>query len=229
MKTVLSSLAAVVMMISPTLADVTVSGRGTAAAAPDTAFVNVGVVTTHVTARSALLVNNRKMATLFETLETGFDIPKHCLQTSQFSVAPKYIYKSGEKPMLVGYTVSNSLSIKLEKSKLDLLGQILDAVVTDGANRINGIQFSISDRTELLKSARIAAVKDALAKAELLTSTAGVELGRLKSISESSSFQVQSKTYLARSFADERPGNVPIAAGQQKITVNVHAVFTIAE
>jgi len=108
------------------------------------------------------------------------------VKTSQFAIYPQYDYTPGrEQGTLVGYRVVNGVAVTVKQ--LDRVGKVLDGVVAAGATRVDGVSFSIADQTALQSQARASAVKQARGRAEELAKAAGVSLGKVTSISESSS------------------------------------------
>ncbi|MDX1718431.1 MAG: SIMPL domain-containing protein, partial [Anderseniella sp.] len=118
------------------------TGQAEVTAAPDMAVISAGTVSEAKTAREALTANNEAMATVIATIEAA-GVAKKDIQTSNFSVQPKYLYPKapagGEQqpPRIVGYTVSNSVSVIVRD--LNKLGTIMDAVVSSGVNQMNGL------------------------------------------------------------------------------------------
>lgn len=166
----------------------TVIGTGDIHAAPDTATITTGVVTQADTAREALDANTEAMEALIEVLrEAGLE--DRDVQTDNFSVTPRYVYSDqrddrgyNRPPEIVGYEVSNTLSIRVRD--LDDLGAVLDRAISVGANTVHGIAFSVDDPAALYRTARERAVADALDKAETYAGAAGFSLGSIRSISE---------------------------------------------
>lgn len=209
---------------------ITITGEAQVSAAPDIAYVEMGVVTEGKTAGEALAANTEAMEKVFDGLEEA-GIDKKDMQTSNFSVYPVYEQVRPEDsrphtPKIGGYTVQNQLTVKVRD--LDNLGAILDRVVSLGSNQLSGIRFSIDDPKPLLNEAREAAVKDALAKAKLYAGAAGVAIGEIMSISEGGSSMPQpfyAKDMMMSARAEGAP--VPMAAGEQTITANVILVIRI--
>ena len=204
---------------------ITVTGQGSVTAAPDIAVVTLGVLTQARTAREALSRNTSAMQELMKTL-TDQGIAEKDLQTSNFSVQPRYVYpkrqSSGEQkpPRIVGYTVSNQLTGIVRD--LDRLGETLDAAVSTGSNQIQGLQFSIEKPAPLRDQARKLAVERALAKAKLLTEAAGVVLGQILTINESGGSRPPVPVARARAFAAEAASApVPVARGEQEVSAQV--------
>jgi len=212
---------------------ISVSGTGTANVAPDLAIISLGVVREAKTAREALDANNKAMAAVLNSMkEKG--IAEKDLQTSNFNIQPRYHYpkrKANGKqptPKITGYVVSNNLAARVRD--LSKTGEILDLVVTLGVNSGGNIQFTNDNKEAILKLARIAAVQDALDKAETLTSTAGVRLGRIINISENfNQPRPVSFAKAARAAVVESDAAVPIASGENSYRVNVQISWEIAQ
>ncbi len=212
---------------------ISVSGTGTANVAPDLAIISLGVVREAKTAREALDANNKAMTAVLSAMKDK-GIAEKDLQTSNFNIQPRYHYpkrkSNGEQPApkIVGYIVSNNLAARVRD--LSKTGEILDLVVTLGVNSGGNIQFTNDNKDAILKLARIAAVQDALDKAETLTSTAGVGLGRIINISENFN-QPRPVQFAkaARSLAVQEDAAVPIASGENSYRVNVQISWEIAQ
>src|SRR5262249_23004817 len=97
--------------------------------------------------------------------------------------------------------------------------------ITAGANEMYGVSFGIANTNQLTDEARDTAIKDAARKAELMAKSAGVKLGRLTSISESSSAPPV-PMYQAR-FAKAAEASVPTAAGEQVLSADATLVYEI--
>lgn len=217
----------------PVIPSLSVAGTGLVKAKPDMAIINVGVLREAKTAREALDANNEAMSSVLAAMENA-GIEERDLQTSGFSIQPKYFYPkrraNGEQPQptITGYTVSNNLTIRIRD--LDKTGGILDRVVSLGVNTGGNIQFTNADIKSLLKAARVNAVRDAVEKAETLTSAANVELGKITNISEASHTPRPIGVAHARSLAvQEDAGSVPIASGENEYRVTVQMTWEIEQ
>lgn len=202
----------------------TMQGQGEVKAAPDSAQLAAGVTAQGRTAAEALAANTRAMNGVFATLKQS-GIPEKAIQTSDFSVAPRYAAQrpGGEENHIVGYQVSNTVNVTLDD--LAKLGPILDALVTAGANQVNGVSFTIRDPKLLLTRAREEAVKDALARAQTYAAAAGVTLGPILSIGEGGSDMPRPMFRMAMAMAPAAPP--PIAGGEQSVTANVSITWEI--
>lgn len=202
----------------------TVLGEGEVTAPPDHAIVTLGVTTTDARASTALRSNSEAMGKVFATAK-ALAIEERDIQTSTVSVSPRYKdYPRGESgpPLITGYVVSNQVTIRIRD--LSKIGDALDRFVGDGANELNGISFGILDPGPLLDTARKKAVADARRKAEILTEAAGVTLGRVENISDMGGSPRPMPMKMARAdFAE----SVPIAGGEQSLSVSVSMTFAI--
>ena len=199
------------------------SGQGEVKAAPDTVSLSAGVTAQAPTAAAALAGNSSRMAGVLAALKKQ-GIADKDIQTSNFSVSPQYTNGAdNQPPHLTGYQVNNDVQVRLED--VTRLGVTLDALVTAGANQMNGINFSIRDSAGLLTQAREQAVADAQAKAQTYAKAAGVILGPILSISESSNDMPRP---IFAPMAMARVGKaVPVAMGEQSVTANVSIIWEI--
>jgi len=202
---------------------ITVSGLGKIATVPDMAQINVAVEITARKAGEALRENSKRVFALMDVLDQA-GIAKRDIRTSQLNLHPRWDQRnsSGEAPRIVGYTAQNSLQIKIRK--IDQLGTVLDQVTNSGANRINQISFLLSDPAPLLKEARLRAVADARQKAELFAGAAGVTLGEVLEVTESSKGFRPSGHAAARM---ESAMAVPIAEGEVAQTAQVQITYAL--
>ena len=107
------------------------------------------------------------------------------------------------------------------------LGDLLDKATVAGANRIDGIQFIVSNQEGLLDEARRKAVADAKGKADLYAQAAGFTLGKVMSLSEES---VPGPRPLGRAMSvAAAPAPVPVEAGEMALSVRVRVVWSLAD
>ena len=155
---------------------------GEASGVPDVARIGAGVVTTAPTATAAMEANARQMASVRAAL-TRAGIADRDIQTSSLSLSPEYREGAPDaSPRIVGYRASNDVSVTFRD--IAATGRILDALVSQGANQINGPSLSIEHPEAALDEARIKALAAARARADLYARAAGKHVGRLVAISE---------------------------------------------
>jgi uncharacterized protein YggE len=207
-------------------------GKGIARGAPDMALITLGVVSEHETARGALAENNQSMQRILDALKAS-GMESRDLQTSGFAIDPVYSQPPSDgsaepfRPEIVGYRVNNNLTLRIRN--LPGLGAVLDQVVTLGANSISGPTFTVEDRSKLEDEAREAAVKDALRKAELYATAAGITLGPVFRIEEGYLTPPQPLMEGAMMRMDAAaPASVPIESGELTFEVQVTVSWRIA-
>ncbi len=163
-----------------------VSGAGTAFVEPDMAVVVVGVRTEAEAASEALNQNNEQASELILTLQEE-GVAQSDIQTQQISLFPRYSDQpnQGDQPEITGYIATNTVQVRVRN--ISQVGTILDAAVQNGSNLIENIRFEVSDQAEALQQAREAAFTNAGEKAQQLADLAGVQIGQVVSIVETSS------------------------------------------
>jgi uncharacterized protein YggE len=227
-----SALTLAAASLTPALADddklvrtISLSGHGEVLIAPDLAIVTVGVMNSAATAREALDANTKSMEGVMAALKKAA-IELRDIQTSNFSVNPRYDYSqnNAQPPKVVGYDVSNNVTVTVRK--LDSLGAVLDQVVSSGSNQINGVQFQVSKPEAATDEARKLAVADALRKANVFTVASGVTLGQIVSLSEGGGYQPPVPVFKSMR-AESVSADVPVAQGEQTIAADVNFTWEI--
>src|SRR5262249_43423095 len=161
-----------------TVAPGTARVRGT----PDVLTVTVGVTSRGKTVGEALDRNNAGARKVIQVLLDG-GVDKKDIQTSNLSIGPIYGDNAND---IQGYQMSNQVVAQLRD--LDKAGGLLDKAVQAGGDDVvlRGVSFDIDDTSDLVSAARTDAVKRARNQAEQLAAAAGVQLGDVITISESS-------------------------------------------
>lgn len=201
------------------------SATGSVNVAPDIAFLTAGVSTEGASAEAAMKANATAMNGVFGALEKA-GIDKKDMQTSSFSVQPRYNYSSSGKtpPKVSGYTASNQLSVKV--SDLDTLGETIDALVAAGGNTFSGLRFSLEDEDAARDQARELAMREAIARAELYAASTGFEVARIVTISESGGAAPQPLA-MVQTRALTSAEATPIASGEVGYSVTVNVTFEL--
>lgn len=198
------------------------TGHGEIRAVPDMAQISAGVTSNAATAAQALAANSSRMKSVFAALEK-LGVPEKNIQTTGFFVSPQYTNGDNNNARrLTGYQVSNEVSVRLDD--VGKLGTALDALVTAGANQMNGISFSIQNTAPVLEKARTQAIADARIRAETYAKAAGVSLGPVLSISEGGTEGPRPMYRMAAPLAN---AGVPVAAGEQSVTADATVVWEI--
>lgn len=201
---------------------INVSGTGKVYVVPDVAYIYIGVRSQADKVGDALNDNNAQAAQVAASLkELGVDTKD--IQTTAFNVYPQQEYGPDGSVTRNYYTVENTVYVTVRE--LGKLSDILDAVVRSGANSINGISFDVQDRAAAEAEARKLAIADARARAEEISTAAGIQIGQVINLSVYSSGS-------AVAMYDAKGGSmmessVPIAAGQMVISADANITYHI--
>jgi len=201
-----------------------VNGVGRIYLVPDIAYINIGVHTEAANVAEALAGNTSQAQQVAEVLKSlGVD-PKD-IQTSSFNVYPMQKYGPNGESAGTSYVVDNTVYVTVRD--LTKLGSMLEAVVSSGANNINGITFDSTAKDQALVDARKAAIDDARQQAQGLADAAGVTLDSIQSISVSNNSPIPMYDAKGGAAMAASGSPVPVSAGQLIIEVNASLTYTI--
>ena len=211
----------------------TVVGEGLVHGRPDMALINLGVVSEAVAASEALAANNAAMTRILDALKAE-GIEARDLQTSNFSVEPRYSqpppgYDGSQpfEPKIVGYSVRNQLTIRIRD--LGKVGALLDEVIGLGANTISGPTFTVAEPTPLEDQARRAAMEDARRKATLYAEAAGLVLGPIARIEETIVQWPQPMPLGAMAREMAADASVPVEGGELTFQAQVSVSWELGD
>ena len=209
--------------IAGTRLDVTASGEVTRV--PDVAVISAGVVTRQQTASSAIQENSTRMERVLAALKKA-GVAERDIQTSSLSLSPEYRYQENQPPQLVGYTASNQVSIRFRDIRNS--GKILDALVAEGANQINGPSLTIDKPEAALDEARQQAIANGRARAELYARALGKRVARVVSVSEGGgNYPVPPPMPVMMEARMAGQADTKVVPGEQKLQVSVSMVFDL--
>jgi uncharacterized protein YggE len=211
----------VVQTVNGTRLDLSVSGEVTRV--PDIANISAGVVTRAASATAAISQNAARMERVRAALKRA-GIEDRDIQTSSINLNPEYRYQEGRAPALTGYTASNQVSIRFRDIRNS--GKILDALVAEGANQINGPSLSIDKPEAALDEARTRALAVGRARAELYARSLGMRVVKLVSVSESGGYSSPPPIVMMRAQAAEA-ASTKIDPGEQQVQVTLAMTFEL--
>ncbi|HWS72137.1 MAG TPA: SIMPL domain-containing protein [Thermoanaerobaculia bacterium] len=160
---------------------ITVGGSGKVSVAPDRVTFTVGVQSVAPTVDQAVNENNQRVAAVVAALKKGGAADKE-IRTSNFSIFPQQDYSQGQLPRILGYQVSNNVTVTREN--VTDAGRLLQSAVNAGVNTSSGLSFLVSNPSTGRAEGLRAAYDDARAKATVLAQAAGRTLGRALVITE---------------------------------------------
>lgn len=231
------------MPVFQTPRELSVSGSGTVELSPDIAWINIGVQSESPDVAEALEENNARAQAIIQSLK-DLGVDRKDIQTRNFNIYP---YQKPRPPMPIDayhqqnqqpvpeieaeepqpFRVENTLRVIVRN--LDSLGEILTAVVQDGANLILGVAFDVEDRQAAQDKARDLAIADARAQAAAIAEASGVKLEAINSIRMNGHSPFPYTAAPAMMAASPSPRRqVPIESGQLTIRATAHLTYKIA-
>lgn len=214
--------ASITQTIAGTRLDIDATGEVTRV--PDLAIITAGVTTRSATATAAMQETAAKMARVRSALKAA-GIADRDIQTSNVSLNPEYRYADNQPPQLTGYNATNQLTVRFHD--LAQTGKILDALVREGANQIDGPNLTIDQPDQALDEARAKAVAVGRARADLYARSLGLRVVRIVSVSESQrSVPIQPLMRMAVA-APAPPAPTNIEPGEQKLQVTLSMTFEL--
>lgn len=203
---------------------IVVSGTGRVALDPDVAELRLGVAVSRPSVEAARSAAAEEMSAILAAV-MGAGVAQRDVRTTLLSVQPRYDYRDGKAPTLVGYDLTNVVEVTARD--LADLGSIIDGALSAGATSLDGLSFRVDDPHEAERAARTAAVAEARARAEVLAEAAGVTIAGVADIVEGGPppSWPQSKSSRMLQAAD---AGTPVEAGTTEISVSVTVTFRIA-
>ena len=218
----------------PSEQTISVTGSATASSEPDTLIVVLGVESEGKTANDSLSKNSISLNSVISSL-TSSGISEDNIQTSNFRIYPLYdsIQDSNGnyQQILIGYRVSNILSVQTEK--IDSAGNIIDAAVSSGANRVDNVFFQLSDdKSQKISDDLIAnAIRDATQKAQKALVPLEQKIVGVKTIVIHDNAMLYYDAPMRSSFdglaMESSMKSAPILSGDEEIRTEVSVVFYI--
>jgi len=210
---------------------VSVSGTATVSVMPDKADIFVKIETLEPTAADAQQKNAAITNTVIAALEEA-GVKEDDIETSSYRLYPKQKWdKDRETYETVGYEVRHIL--KVETLKVKEVGDLVDTAVEAGANGVDRVSFSLTKEMhkEVTGQALEKASLDAQNKAESVSESLGVRLGKICRISESNFFY-EEYDYYPRAEAIEvasirEEEATQISPGEVEVRANIAVEYEI--
>jgi len=206
--------------LAGTRLSVTAEGRVTRP--PDYVGIDAGVSTEAPTASAAIRQNAARMDSIRAALRSA-GIADRDIRTSAISLQPQWRDVENRPRVFTGYMAINQLGIRFRD--IASAGRVIDALVGAGVNQIQGPNMGIERPEAALDEARMLAVANARARAELYARALGMRIKRVVSVGESGNMSPMAN------FANSRnagyAAETDIDPGVQALTVGVTMVFEL--
>jgi hypothetical protein len=201
-----------------------VSGTGRVTVEPDVADLRLGVTVSRDSVAEARSEAARTMTAILDAVAAAGVAPRD-IRTSLLSVQPRYDYRDGKPPTLVGYDLANVVEMTLRD--LRTVTDVIDGSLRAGATSMDGLTFRVDDPTEPERAARMAAVAAARSRAEVLADAAGVSLAGVADIVEGGPPPAFPRAKAERMML-AADAATPVSAGTTDISVTVTVTYRIA-
>ena len=205
---------------------VTTSGQAIVKAAPDQAWVTVGIEARAPKPQEAQKQAAEVMNRIRMQLQ-ALGIPDAAIRTVSFNVHADWDY-SNNKRNLRGYVVSNLIEVRVDDTTK--VADVLDRSIASGGNAIHGVRWDIKDRVTVERDALRQAVEDAKQRAEVAVAAAGATLGPVARIDEQRHQYSPRPEMMMRSAAAPAAApmpETPISPGEIEIRSTVTVSFRI--
>ena len=207
----------------------TVTGEAEFEVDPDQVEIMFAIQTNATEAKDVQTENAEITNDVLEALK-NIGIPKSDLETLNYNIYPITSWDDGKQTQ-EGFRATNS--IKVTSNDIDKAGDIIDAAVKAGANRIQNIHFTLSDEKQKEQDAIAMqqAGEDAKDKAENIAAGLGLRLGKITSFQESNVYAIP---YAMRTFEDievaaisEKIESTPILPSKVTVRASITVTYSI--
>jgi uncharacterized protein YggE len=215
-------------------ATITVSGVGKLDKVPDTARISFTVSDTQKSLASAQTNVSKTITSVTDSLVKA-GIRKEKITTERYSSYPKYEYPQIRcfaqescpqpgNPILVGYTLSHTVIVKVED--LENIERVLGIIGGFTVENISGPSFGFSNEEAITREVRSLAIKNAKKEAKALAKDLGVRLVRIVSYSDQSGGMMYDERAFSASYA--KVENIPsVPVGEQNLEKTVSITYEI--
>ena len=203
------------------ISTVRATGEATVTVQPDLARIDIGVVSEAATAQAAAAQNAKQLTAVLAALKKAAG-PGAQIETINYWVNPKYRHGEGRAPVILGYTATNTVRVTV--SDLSNVSTIIDTATSSGANKIQGINFTLKDENAARAKALQPAARQARSNAESIASALGLKVVRIVSAEEGHSPPVrplQERMMMAQTAMDA------VSTPVEPRSIEVHATVTV--
>lgn len=208
---------------------ISVNGEGVVEAQPDRATISVGVITREKSPSAVQSANARAATSVINSI-AALGIERKNISTGNYNFNPTYRHYDNGRSEIDGYEASNSVIVIVDD--LNLVGKIIDAALSNGANRVDSLNFGLRNKTAYQDEALRLAILDARRKAEIAAKTLGKTIIGVRAVSINSSHISTPQNYrMAKQMAvmeDSGAFETPIESGTLHCSANVHVEFEIS-
>ena len=206
---------------------ITTTGNGVVIAQNNRAVMYLAVETMSSDAKQAAQ-DNANIMTKVKHAVIGAGAAPDKIETDNYTMYPVYEYDKG-KVKSRKYEVNNRMKVVVED--LTKAGNVMDAAISAGANRIENIMFTVRNPGKYKDDALREAAQDARRKADIIAASLGKTVTNIISVTDNS-VRVSPRNYMMN--AKMAGGNdmaesvtTPMEGGDAKVESSVTVVFEI--
>lgn len=204
---------------------VTVTGEASLKVKNDEAVLRLGVVTQAQSAKEAAAANAKIMTDVKKAI-IHMGVPADKIETQRYDLSDAVEYKKDDTPVRT-YEAENAFRVKVQD--MEKAGQIIDAAVSAGANRIDSIEFIAKNVNAAKEEALKKAIENAKEKAKIMAESLGKRIVNVVSIEENSVNYAPRYTSRSNSMLlAAKEAATPLEGGESTVQATVTIVFEIA-
>lgn len=194
--------------------------------APDIATVVFVVETRSEGAEAARRENESDSADVLDAIR-ALEVPRRAIRMRSLRLQPLREYDRENREYIdLGFEAMREIHVTV--SDLDLLPELVAAVVSEGANRLERVQYDLENRDAATETALSDAVAQARRKAIAMTDALGAELGDVRSIDEQN-FSFPQPVFRSEQLDSASAGGNEAAysAGEIEVRAEARVVFEL--
>ena len=203
---------------------ISVTGSGSAEAAPDLLTLSIGVECRREDVGAAYAEAGRVSAAITAALR-GYGVAGPDITTSGLNVRAEVNWQEGRGQVVAGYVASSMLNVRIRE--LGASSDVIAAAVAAGGNdvRLNGLELGFADPAAVTARARETAWQDALTTAGHFASLAGASLGKVVSLTQQTGYPAPIPVpKMQRAAAVE---SLTVEAGESSVSATVNVVWEL--
>lgn len=210
---------------------ISVSGTAEIRTAPDMATVWFGVVTRDENPDRARQLNEDAAAQAMNAVR-ALGIPERDLRLETVQLQPLREYDPDRRIYREdGFEATRQVEVIIRD--LDRLPELMAKIVSEGANRVNSIQYGLEDEAAAELEALTEAARKARDKASVLAGELGWTLGKAIQINEQGVHvpqpRMQMEMAAVSAMAKDAGNPDAYAAGELTVSASVTVVFSLAD
>lgn len=220
---------------------INVSGSATVSSAPDLATISFNIKTEDVEVKKAREENARIAKDVLNSIR-GLGVPEANITMLNLNINEENEWDPKQrKSIFKAYVAKRSFKVQVKKTDLDektslsdKVAQLVTAIVENGTNQLQGVQYGLVSDDLLSNSALAKAIANAREKALLMLAPLGAELGEVISVNESTTRAVPlMKNYARMSMTMDMAESSPMpepdsfSEGDIEVSSSVNLVFEI--